>query len=100
LIAQSEAIFLKLIIIGKDCYTGQYIADGLNETIKDISPKNIVAIITDNTSNIKKSWKGVQIEYLEILCFGCGFYITNFLIKDIIKVLKLYQHFEAVKNVN
>jgi hypothetical protein len=45
--------------MGKDCYTSQYIADGLNETIKDISPKNIVTITTDNAGNMKKSWKGV-----------------------------------------
>ena len=45
--------------MGKDHHTGQYIADSLNKTIKDISPKNIIAITTDNTNNIKKSWKGV-----------------------------------------
>jgi len=60
LIARLEAIFLKSVVTGKDRHTGQYIADGLNETIKDIGPKNIVAITTDNASNIKKSWKGVQ----------------------------------------
>jgi len=41
--------------MGKDRYTGQHIVDGLNEIIKDIGPKNIVAITTNNASNIKKS---------------------------------------------
>jgi len=59
LIAWSEAIFLKLIITEKDRHTSQYIADGLNNTIKEIGLKNIVAITTNNTSNIKKSWKDV-----------------------------------------
>jgi len=62
----------------------------LNETIKDIGPKNIVAITTDNAGNIKKSWKGVQKEYPEILCLGCGSHITNLLVEDIMKVPKLY----------
>ena len=58
MITQSKAIFLKSIVTGKDYYTGQYIADGLNETIKNIGPKNIVAITTDNVNNIKKVLKG------------------------------------------
>jgi hypothetical protein len=39
-------------------------------------------------------------EYPKILCLGCGSYIINLLVKDIIKVLKLYQHFKAVKEIN
>ena len=49
---------------------------------------------------MKKSWKGVQKEYPEILCLGCGSHMTNLLVEDIMKVPKLHQHFEAVKEVN
>jgi hypothetical protein len=48
-----EAIFLKSVTTGKDCYTSEYITDGLNETIKEVGPKNIIIITTDNASNIK-----------------------------------------------
>ena len=54
-----EAIFLKSVTTGKDYYIGEYIADGLNETIKEVGPRNIVVITTDNASNMKSSWKGV-----------------------------------------
>jgi hypothetical protein len=100
LVTQLEAIFLKSIATGKDRHTGQYIADGLNNIIKEIGPKNIVAITTNNASNMKKSWEGIQKEYPEILCLGCGSHMINLLVKDIMKVPKLHQHFEAVKEVN
>ena len=46
--------------MGKDYHTSQYIADSLNKIIKDISPKNIITITTNNTSNIKKSKGGTK----------------------------------------
>ena len=38
LIAQTEAIFLKLVTTRKDCHTSKYIVDGLNEVITKIGP--------------------------------------------------------------
>jgi hypothetical protein len=100
IISRTEAIFLKSVTTGKDRHTGEYIVDSLNETIKEVGPRNIVAVTTNNASNIKSSWKGVQKEYPEILCLGYSSYITNLLVKDIIKVPTLYKHFEVIKEVN
>jgi hypothetical protein len=50
-----EAIFLKSVTTGKDYYTSEYITDGLNETIKEVRPRNIIAVTTNNASNIKSS---------------------------------------------
>jgi Protein of unknown function (DUF 659) len=56
LIARTEAIFLKSVATGKDRHTGEYIADGLNKVITEIGPKDIIAVTTDNASNMKSSW--------------------------------------------
>ena len=55
LITRTEAIFLKLVATGKGRYTSKYIADGLNKVITKIGPKDIIAVMTDNVSNIKSS---------------------------------------------
>ena len=59
LIAQTETIFLKLITIGKNYYTGKYIADGLIKIISKIDSQNIIAVITNNISNMKSSWQNI-----------------------------------------
>ena len=56
LIAWTEAIFLKSVATRKDRHTSKYIADGLNEVITKIGPKDIIAVMTDNASNMKSSW--------------------------------------------
>lgn len=53
MIAWIEVIFLKLVATKKDCHTNKYIADSLNKVITEISPKDLIAVITDNASNIK-----------------------------------------------
>ena len=60
LVAWIKTIFLKPIAIGKNCHTGEYIADGLIEIISKIGSQNIIAVTTDNVSNMKSSWQDVQ----------------------------------------
>ena len=56
LVAQTEIIFLKSIVIEKNCHTGEYIADELIEIISEINSQNIIAVITNNVNNMKSSW--------------------------------------------
>ena len=100
LITRTEAIFLKSVATGKDRYTGEYIADSLNEVITEIGPQDIIAVTTNNASNIKSSWQGIQQQYPKILCLSCGSHMTNLLVEDIMKLPALYNHFEVVKEVN
>ena len=100
LVARTEAIFLKSIATGKDRHTGEYIADGLVEVISEIGSQNIIAVTTDNTSNMKSSWQDVQQQYPEILCLGCSSHMTNLLVEDIMKLPVLHDHFKIVKEIN
>ena len=100
LVAWTEVIFLKSIATGKNCHTGKYIADELNEIISEINSQNIVALTTDNAGNMKSSWQDVQQQYSEILYLGCSSHMTNLLVEDIMKLPVLHDHFKIVKEIN
>ena len=93
-------MFLKSVATGKDQHTGEYIADGLNDVISEIGSQNIIAVTTDNASNMKSFWQYIQQQYPGILCLGCSSHMTNLLTEDIMKLPALHDHFEIVKEIN
>src|SRR5690242_21335453 len=54
-VLRGSSIFLKSIATGKDRHTGEYLADGLVQTIDELGPKNVGCVTTDNASALKKS---------------------------------------------
>ena len=68
LVAQIKAIFLKSIATEKNHHTEKYITDELIEVISEIDAQNIVAVTTDNVSNMKSSW--LQLSYDKSSCWG------------------------------
>jgi Protein of unknown function (DUF 659)/hAT family C-terminal dimerisation region len=100
LVARDEALFVKSVSTGKDRHTGEYIADGLKETIEELGPLNLCAITTDNASYMKSSWNEVQYEYPLIDCIGCGSHMTNLLVEDIMGIPAIHEAFNNIKEVN
>ena len=52
---KDNVLFIRLVNTTVDRYTGQYLADELQEVIKELGSKKVIALTTDNAANIKSS---------------------------------------------
>ena len=53
-----------------------------------------IALVSDNTSNMKKSWKLLGEKYSELTCYGCAAHSMNLIFRDLMKLetLKKVKH--------
>ncbi|XP_015123291.1 uncharacterized protein LOC107045503 [Diachasma alloeum] len=58
--------FFASIIPGTDSESGEWIAAKLISQIKKIGARKIISVCTDNASAMKKAWKIVEEEYIEL----------------------------------
>jgi hypothetical protein len=100
LVSRTDAIFIKSVHTNINRHNGEYIADGLLEVINQIGPDRIVAVTTDNASNMTSSWERLRSVYPKIACIGCGSHMTNLLVEDIAKIPSFHTHLDLIKEVN
>ena len=77
--------------------TGEYIAEavlGVIDEVKQECGKMPIALVIDNASNLKKSWKLLGEKYLELTCYGCAAHSMNLISVDLMKLeaLKKVEH--------
>jgi len=81
-------VFLKSIETKENSHSGKYIADTLLDVIEDrrIGPKKVLAVVTDNASNMQCAWHEVSKKHPHIYCYGCCAHGLNLLATDICRV--------------
>ena len=54
----------------------------------------LIALVTDNASNMKKFWKLLEEKYSEVTCYGCAAHSMNLIFGDLMKLetLKKVKH--------
>ena len=70
-------------------HTGEYIAEavsGVIDEVKQESGKMPIALVTDNASNMKKSWKLLGEKYSELPCYVCAAHSMNLIFGDLMKL--------------
>ena len=71
-------------------HTAQAIADGIFEVIEEVEALvglgKIVAVVTDNASNMRGAWEIIETKNPDISCNGCGAHVANLLIKDVVNI--------------
>jgi len=82
-IPQKKPLFWKSLDTSGVEQTGENIADEIIKVANELGVKKLVAVVTDNTSNMKKSWKIIEEIYPKVFANGCGAHVMNLLIKDI-----------------
>ena len=58
-----------------------------------------IALVTDNASNMKKSWKLLGEKYLELTCYGCAALSMNLIFGDLMKLETLKKVKHQVKQI-
>jgi len=79
-------IFFSAHPTGEIRQDGETIAKDLENVIIQVGISKISAVITDNTSVMKKAWRLLRFNYPEILFLGCIAHSLNLLIGDIMKL--------------
>ena len=70
-------------------HTREYIAEAVSGVIDEVKQecgKMPKALVTDNVSNMKKSWKLLGEKYLELTCYGCAAHSMNLNFGDLMKL--------------
>ena len=84
-----QSVFWKSIYTKMQSHTGEYIAEavsGLTDKVKQECGKMSVALVTDNASNMKKSWKLLGEKYSVLTCYGCAAHSMNLIFGDLMKL--------------
>ena len=77
-----EPSFFETIATGADRHTGENIAQLIISVIIKVGPMKVVAIVTDNASSMKLSWRIVQEQYPLITVYGCLLHGIHSFFKD------------------
>ena len=86
-LTRQHAIFLKTEYTGSERHTGEAIARGLKQAIKEIGGgEAVIAVTTDNASNMKKAWQYLQQDYPTILTLGCASHTVNLTVEDLLRL--------------
>ena len=57
----------------------------VTKAVEELGPQKIMALCTDNASNMKKAWRLLQQKYSNLECYGCLAYGLNRIFADGLK---------------
>ncbi len=86
IITTPKPIFFSAHPTGEICQNSNAIANDLEEIITKIGTTKISAIITDNASVMKKTWKILEARYPKIIFLECIAHNLNLLVGDVTKL--------------
>ena len=66
--------------------TSERIAEDILDMIDEIGKNKVVALVSDNASNMRGAWTIVERKYPHIFANGCAAHVLNLLIQDLCKV--------------
>lgn len=72
--------------IGAESHTGEYLAEEIIKVIKEVGPRKVAAVCTDNAANMQKAWKIINSKYEHIQCYGCAAHTLNLIFSDVGKL--------------
>lgn len=99
---RQHAIYLKSEPSGSERHDGPMLARGLIDTIEELGgSKAVVAVTTDNASNMKASWDLLEQRFPGLLTIGCASHIINLTVNELLRVsdiqLLLHQVIEFIR---
>jgi hypothetical protein len=62
------------------------LAEEAAQIIEELGPKKVVAFVTDNTANVKGSWRILKEKYPWLQAYGCSAHSLDLLLKDILRL--------------
>ena len=85
-VTRKHAIFVKSTPSGGERHNAQYIADGVEQIVKELGEDNIVCFTADNARNMKAAQALLGQRFPKVLMLGCASHIVNLIVEDIFKL--------------
>lgn len=84
---RNHTIFIKSEVTGSERHTGDAIARGICDTIEQVGGDAVVvAVATDNASNMRSFHNMIINRYPSILTVGCASHVVNLTVNEILKL--------------
>jgi hypothetical protein len=86
-VTRQHAIFVKTEATGSARHTHEAVAEGISRTVDALGGgEAVVAVTTDNVSNMSSSWPLLQQKYPRLLTLGCASHTVNLCVEDLFKL--------------
>lgn len=72
-------------------HTAKYMCEEISKVIEEIGSRKVIALCTDNASNMKKAWDLLQEKYPALECYGCLAHGLNLIFADCLKIATIDQ---------
>ena len=79
--------------------TSKRIAEDISEVIEEIGKNKVVALVSDNASNMRGAWSIIEKNYPHIFANGCAAHVLNLLIQDFCKLGRNEEVLEKATNI-
>jgi len=87
-------MFWSSVRTSDDKHTGKYVADAVSDVIDQVNAvgkARVCAVVTDNASNMRKSWQELWKTRPSLICNGCSAHTLNLLLQDMFAMDPLKQ---------
>jgi len=82
----SYIIINKIYFAGANSHTAEYMCEEIAKVVEELGPQKIMALCTDNASNMKKAWRLLEERYPNLECYGCLAHGLNLIFSDGLKL--------------
>ncbi|RXG73135.1 hypothetical protein Avbf_03787 [Armadillidium vulgare] len=87
----SESTYATSCEAGSKSHTAKYMCEEISKVIEEIGSRKVIALCTDNASNMKKAWYLLQKKYPALECYGCLAHRLNLIFADCLKIATIDQ---------
>ena len=96
---EGNVLFIRSVNTTVDRHTGQYLADELCEVVDELGSEKVIALTTDNATNMKSSWQKLKQVKPKIITIGCCSHHLNLLANDVISLPGVAEVWQQILSV-
>lgn len=94
-----KPVFYKSVDTGTNRHTAAYISSEISNVIDSLQPNKVVALVTDNASNMQAACQKVVEKFPHIATMGCAAHGLNLLLNDIMRLKVLERIYETSRKI-
>lgn len=97
---RQHAIFVGSDVTGSERHTGDMIAAGLASTIEGLGgPEAVIAVTTDNASNMRAARQRLEQRYPGLITIGCASHMVNLTVEEILSASTISTYLSEAVNI-
>ena len=98
-VCEPNAIFIGSVNTSDASHTAEYMSGLILKKTEEVGAEKIIALVTDNATNMRSAWGLIKEEHPHIICFGCGAHGLNLLLKDFMTLPSLANFLKSATKI-